>query len=175
MARRDFRRGAAAIRNARMTRWLSIPINQVAVDGTAVLAASLSAEALTLRPFTIVRTRITILQLSDQLAVTEDQVGGFGICVVSESASAAGVASVPTPLTELNSDLWFVHQTMLNSISIAGTVSIGDTRSGTQYIVDSKAMRKVNNDEDVVVVVEGSGTGDGQAISFLGRILVKLH
>ncbi len=161
--------------SGRLTEWGSIGVAQTSVDGTAILVASLNVAGLALRPFTIVRIHLEILIQSDQLAVTEAQVGGVGFCVVSDSATAAGIAAVPTPLTELGSDLWMAHQLMLNSIDIAGTVSIGDTAGGRRYTIDSKAMRKVNNDQDLALVVEGSGTGAGALITTIGRFLVKLH
>ena len=171
MARRPFRSSGSR----RQTSWASIGVIQTTVDGSASLASSGNAALLALRPFTIVRTHLEILLQSDQLAVTEAQVAAVGLMVGSDSAIAAGVASVPTPLTELESDLWYVHQTMLNSIDIAGTVSIGDTAAGRRYTVDSKAMRKVNNDQDIALVVEGSGTGDGCLVTTIGRFLIKLH
>ncbi len=144
------------------------------MDGSSIFALSLTAAELAFRPFTIVRTHLEILQQSDQLAVSEFMAAALGICVVSQSASSAGIGAIPTPLTELDSDLWLVYQPMLHQFLFASAVGF-QAMVGVRYTVDSKAMRKVNNDQDVAVVVEGSVTGEGQSISVIGRMLIKLH
>ena len=42
--------------------------------------------------------------------------------MVSDQAVAVGVSAIPTPVTELSSDLWFVHQWIMNSVG-AGDVN----------------------------------------------------
>ena len=68
----------------------------------------LNAAALALRPFTVVRTRANLIIRSDQQAASELFEVAYGETVVSEQASAAGVVSVPTPVTEDASD-WHVY------------------------------------------------------------------
>ena len=72
MPRRDFRRGAAAIRTSRLTQWLELqPIVSAVADGASVLMFSLTTAEKALRPFTIVRTRILANIVSDQVAAGE--------------------------------------------------------------------------------------------------------
>ena len=52
--------------------------------GGSVLLTSLNAVALALRSFTVTRTRGQLMVTSDQNAVTERQIGGYGHCVVSD-------------------------------------------------------------------------------------------
>ena len=158
----------------RQTQWLSIPPSTSTVDASSNLPLSLTTAELALRPFTIVRTHMTILQQSNQSVASELQVAAVGICVVSESALAVGITAVPTPITELDSDLWFVHRTLLNQFLFADATGF-NSPSGFVTTVDSKAMRKVNNDQDVAVVVEGAALGEGQLITLVGRLLIKLH
>ena len=173
---RAFKRGAAAIRQSRLTQWLDLPPTVTAFGasgGTIILSLSTAEKAL--RPFTIVRTRMLIGIVSDQLAAGENQLGALGIAVVSDQASAIGVTAVPTPVTDLSSDLWLLHQFLFNTFSIASAVGYADDGMH-QYAVDSKAMRKVQDGEDVVVVGELDGANSsGFSMTIAGRMLVKLH
>ena len=58
---------------------------------------------------TIRRTLGLVNWRSDQNSGDEEPLGAFGMCVVSNEAIAAGVASVPGPYTDADADLWFVH------------------------------------------------------------------
>ncbi len=94
----------------RETLWLSVDATRTivtAVGGT--LVTSYGAGALALRPFTIVRTRLLIFVQSDQAAAVEATFGAYGQAVVSDQVSAIGITAVPTPVTDLASDLWYVH------------------------------------------------------------------
>ncbi len=158
----------------RLTQWIAIPFGATSVDNSAVLQLKLNASALLLRPFTVIRTHMEINIISDQTAAAEDYVAALGLCVVSDSASTAGVASVPTPITEADSDLWFVHQWMMNGFDFKDATGF-QNGIGQRYVIDSRAMRKVNNDQDIVVVAEGDTAGEGALINSAGRMLVKLH
>ncbi len=172
MARRDFRRGAVAIRRSRETTWFQFLPNDftTASAGTAVLAFSLNAAALALRPFTIVRSRFEIFLRSDQAAAIESQRVGVGIAVVSDQAVAIGVTAVPTPVTDMGSNLWLLHK-----LVYADESNLTDrTRNGTGVSIDSKAMRKVEVGQDIIVVVESSPSVGGGAITTIGgRLLIK--
>ena len=158
----------------RLTSWFQFAptdVTMTASGGTVIF--SLNAAALALRPFTVVRTRFEIQVGSDQAAAIEKQVVGVGIAVVSDQAAAIGVTAVPTPITDIGSDLWFMHQLVYGDES-----SLTDrTRSSTRVSVDSKAMRKVDIGQDLVVVAEiSTAAGDSGAIVIVGgRMLVKVN
>ena len=133
---------------------------------------TLNAAALALRPFTIIRSRIDVLFQTDQLAVSETPTGALGKVVVTEKAAAAGVASLPAPLAEVDAD-WFVYQGMSSSFMFASSVGL-DGNGGMHYIIDSKAMRKVGNDDQVVTMFEARNAG-GAIMNLEGRTLIKLH
>ena len=154
--------------------FISAQLQPLTVAG-GTLTNQLNAAALALRPFTIVRTRLECWIRSDQSAASEDQVGAIGLSVVSDQAAAVGISAVPTPITDLGSDFFFVHQPMLNSfLFVSGVGVVGDR--GTRYSIDSKAMRKVDEDQTMVLVKEGEFTqGSGMEIMSIGRFLVKLH
>ena len=160
----------------RETQWLELVATEVAISGasTAVFILSLSTAEKALRPFTIVRTHFNWHVRSDQLAATEEYQSAVGMCVVSDQASAIGVTAVPTPFTDLASDLWFVHSIMANQFIFVSAIDF-EANSGISKDIDSKAMRKVEEGQDVAVVLENSSISAGSVIISAGRMLVKLH
>ncbi len=146
-------------------------VTTMTVTGGTIIG-SLNAAALALRPFTIVRSHFELLLKSDQSAATENQVAAFGLAVVSDQAAAVGVSAVPTPDTDSGSDLWFVHQYLMGAFDF--TTGTGYRNVGERYSVDSKAMRKVDIGQDLVIVAEmDSNTSSGVILFSAGRILVK--
>ena len=157
---------------ARSMIWLSIDTSTTVIASNAsVLLTTLNAGALALRPFTIVRTRAVVSWSSDQFAATEFPRGVYGRMVVTDKAASVGIGSVPAPITETDS-AWMVYQPLMDDFIFL--TSAGFKQGVQQYTIDSKAMRKVGNDEDVVGVVQETGV-QGAQISVLGRFLVKLH
>jgi len=162
----------------RETAWLGGEAFSVALaaPNTAVLASSLNALALALRPFTVVRTRGFASVSSDQSAATEDFGASLGMAVVSDQAVAVGVTAIPTPTLEDFSDLWYVYEMMLGRFAFGSAASFSDV--GVGRVIDSKAMRKVEDGQDLVLAVEGPGatfTASGSIIKVYTRILIKLH
>ncbi len=157
----------------RSMEWIAIndPLTSVA-GSAATLLFSLNAAALLRRPFTIVRTRITLHFESDQSAASETPGAAFGMGVASEPAVAAGIASLPTPLTEPNFP-WFVYEGMFSSFLFGDATGFVEP-SGRDLVIDSKAMRKVANDEDMFGAVE-TISAEGAIVGAIGRFLVKLH
>ena len=174
--RRDFVRGAAAIRSKRATLWIPFQpiVTTISAASTAVIIFSLNAAALALRPFTVVRTRGMLRVKSDQDVEDERYGGGFGIAVVSDQSVAIGATAVPTPVTDYGSDLWFVIEQIYASISSADDTGITDPL-GVERILDSKAMRKVDVGQDIIVVAESPAFGTSMDLTSAFRMLVKLH
>ncbi len=174
MARRFTRGRGRAGAPRRETAWFSFPFasNNAAASATAVLQYSLNAAALAMRPFTVVRTHFNWYCLSDQVAASETFIGNFGLAVVSDQATAIGITAVPTPATDLGSDLWFLIDQWpadFQLINANGQVPV-DSRK-----IDSKAMRRVDIGEDIVGVIEAGIGGSGVVVKTVGRMLVKLH
>jgi len=162
-------------KNVRQTFWIAPAFTSTTVaPGTPVIDTSLNAAALALRPFTIVRVRGVVVIASDQQAATEAQMAAYGEAVVSEQASAIGVTAVPTPVADGGSDLFYVYQLLLNRFKFVSSIGFDGTE-GQVYTIDSKAMRKVEDGQDVVGVIEASATGNGTQILVSTRLLVKLH
>ncbi len=148
-------------------------ITAMGAASTAVLVGSLNAAALALRPFTIVRTRGTLFMQSDQQIASEDQDVAFGQAVVSDQAVAIGITAIPTPSTDDGSDLWFVYERLFNSLVFATAAAFD--RIGVERVVDSRAQRKVQDGEDMIIVAETSSISSGAALFNYTRVLIKLH
>ncbi len=172
------RRVGGAVRGRaprRETVWFEFgpALDTVAAASTSSLIFSLNAAALALRPFTVVRTRGTLFYRSDQVIAGERYGGNFGIAVVSDQASAVGVTAIPTPITDFGSDLWFVMEQMQGSLHVA--TAVGELELGFHIALDSKAMRRVDIGQDIVVVQETAAYHLSNALEVGFRMLVKLH
>ncbi len=173
------RRSGVILRNGvarRESVWFFLPVTQLTIPSAsqAAMPLTFNAAALALRPFTVVRTRMVMLLRSDQAVASEDQEIGLGLAIVTEQATAIGVTAVPTPITDLGSDQFFVHELLFNRYLFTTAVGF-DGNGGRERIVDSKAMRKVKESDDLAVTVETTGTSEGSILIFGGRMLVKLH
>jgi len=154
--------------------WLSVDISESTLASAAAITHTMSTAEKAKRPFTVLRTRIELNFRSDQTGALETQLGAFGLCVVTDQAVGIGVSAVPTPATDIESDAWFVHQVLLNEFLFITGAGIAEN-AGRRYVIDSKAKRKVNDDEQVIIVAENLGAGGGQVLSIGGRILIQEH
>ncbi len=96
------------------------------------------------------------------------------MCVVSDEAAAVGVTAVPTPMTSVESDLWYVHEQSFDTFRF-GDQTGAQSNTGRLREIDSKAMRKVEEGQDVVLVLQNSAQSDGTISSIGGRMLVKVN
>ena len=148
------RRRTRFVRPAKSTKvWMSIGLGPTTVvTGTSlVLMGVYNALALALRPFTILRTRGLLAIASDQAIALETNSGAFSMQIITDSASAAGIASIPTPLSQPEAD-YFVYQPWEYDMVFFTGVGV-EMHGSTQYQIDSKSMRKVGLDDDIAVVV----------------------
>ena len=168
--------GARVDGKGRETFWVNqVPIQvQLASVLTASFLSSFNAAALALRPFTIVRTRGIFTARSDQSAGTESYQCALGMSIVSDQASAVGVTAVPTPFTDMVSDMFFVYEQLYGAQLFKTGVGVVEPQ-GVSMQFDSKAMRRVNDGQDIAVTVENSAIGDGLFAIVGFRMLIKLH
>ncbi len=160
--------------------WIGAGVGSTTLSSASKhFVAQLSAGALLLRPFTILRTHILVNLRTDQLTATENLIASYGHIVVTDTAAAIGVTAVPDPsgiAGDPEAD-WFVWQAMFNSffIDINGTDGIGvDGNNGVTYTIDSKAMRKVGPDDDVINMCTMTSSVGG-ILTTQGRRLIQLH
>ena len=175
MARR-FHRSVRSGSARRQTSWFSLPPVCSTVNGEGgTLLYSLTAAELAMRPFTIVRTYLEVGITSDQEAASEAQVAAIAGAVVSDEALAIGITAVPKPVQDIDSDLFWFHQSMINHWEFGSLIGF-DANGGSKYSIDSKAMRKVDLGSDVAISWEiDTGCGAGTILTAMGRLLVKLH
>ena len=170
------RRHRSLIRPAPRTKvWIGAGIAQAAITGgAATLFSSFNSIALALRPFTILRTRMVISIQSDQVSASEFSQGVFSMQIVTDSAVAAGVASIPTPLSETEA-AYFVYQPWFTNFILLDATGFAEKNGeGNNWLIDSKAQRKVGIDDDVVTIIQvRSATGVNLATE--GRMLLQLH
>ena len=178
MANRIVRSGFIRGRSSkRLTTWLrdvDSATASILAAGSSVLFASLTTEELALRPFTVVRVRGLLTVNSDQVGASEFVHGAIGFAVVSRQAVVAGVASVPTPTLEAESGLWFVHQYWAHTTVFQSATGFSEN-SQTNFEIDSKAMRKVDQGQDIVVVIENGSGNAGVEFILNFRILIKTN
>ncbi len=162
-------------RQVRETVWVPLATIQqatLAAASTALLFGGLSAGALALRPFTVIRTRGFWHVQSDQGIADERYQVAFGQAVVTTQAQAIGVTAVPTAATDADSDAFYVYDVIL------GSYNTGDTEIDSRGIYkafDSKAMRKVDDGFDLVATIETFSTSSGAVVDIFFRTLLKLH
>ncbi len=165
------------VRARRETFWLGgvTTLTSFPVAATKVLLTSLNAGALALRPFTVVRTRGLLYLRSDQVVATEEQSGAYGEAVVSEQASAVGITAVPGPVSNADSELFHVFQAIATAFFFSSAAGMGVNGAG--FVIDSKAMRKVEDGQDLITIYESdaAAVSAGQVVKTYSRLLVKLH
>jgi len=154
----------------RQTDW----VGQIPRTAFQAVAGSTAAIISTFFPgfgLTVVRTRGLFGWRSDQQAANEDQMGAVGIGLVSEQAAALGITAVPHPSTDSGWDGWLWHSYFASSV-IFNTGTSVQFDAFNQIVIDSKAMRKVDSEMRLVMVVEND-SADGILIYSAKRTLVK--
>ena len=107
---------------------------------------------------------------SDQAAAVENQIGAVGLIVVSDNAVAAGAASIPGPMTDIDHDGWFAHQTF----SQRGLFATTSSPQAFSYPLTSKGRRVSHEGEKIAVMVENFHASHGLLIALQFRILSRV-
>jgi len=132
---------------------------------------------------TVVRIRGQFLcYLTVAAAADEGFSGAVGIGLVKSPAFQAGVASVPTPITEDDDENWLWHQYfhLASSDIITGAASqdqdtVMALTAGFRAEIDSKAMRKMDSGDTLYCAVEVTEVGTCTMNWWLNcRVLAKL-
>ena len=121
---------------------------------------------------TILRVVGQLAVKTDQLSASEDQIGAFGMIVVSSRALTAGAASIPGPFSD-GADDWFVYVPIGQSFGF-GSASAFDSQHATRYMIDSKAKRVVTEGRGIAIMVENGHASAGfqafRSIRMLGMV-----
>ena len=100
---------------------------------------------------TILRTRGIVFAQLDSTAVDERVTIAVGVIIAGERAVTAGVASLPGPLNQ-GADDWIWHGYL--TVSSGAEAAINDNSLFDRLEIDSKAMRKVKEDETFVFMAQ---------------------
>ena len=175
MARRRFGGGGAQFsrQGRKLTQWSGF------TSGTAV--TNLAAATIVLdqvgipnvQEQTVVRTRGILTIINDQQAATRNVHGAFGIAIVEEPAATIGVTAVPSPISDIGSDAWFVWLPFELTNQFASAIGF-NTPAQSNFMIESKAMRKLSIEQRLVFVVENEAVAGGLNYHFSLRMLSKL-
>ena len=108
---------------------------------------------------TILRVRTMLGVGSDQVIASEQQIGAFGMIIVTDDAFAAGASAIPGPVSDPSAD-WFVYQPFIQSFQF-DTAAGFDHAAFHQYDVDSKAKRVLEATETVAIMIELASDSEG--------------
>ncbi len=118
---------------------------------------------------TILRSVGGVAIHSDQAAADEQQIGAFGLIMVTDTALALGITAIPGPFTDGSDDGWFLHVPFAQSIEFVS--GVGVLVNSVWYPFDSGAKRVNHDGTAVALVVENGGASHGLRIAFSLRML----
>ncbi len=182
MARRRFAGGVPALRQGqrRVSEWgasfdqtavIALGPNTVQLVQSFPLATLFSAGLI---PSTIVRTRGELWVHSDQSAANEMPFGALSMQVTSEPARVAGAASLLAPIIDEAADQFFVYQFFAGGNSGPSTGALFG-QPWSQFTFDSKAMRKIDDGQAIVIMMENASAAHQCEFVLKFRILFKKH
>ena len=172
--RRTFNRSSFPVGRAVRRKVLWFGTAEAAVDWTAV-AGSAKLLVLTTNiadPVTIVRNRGLLGVRSDQSVATEDQIGAWGMAVVTADAANAGAASLPGPMTD-SSFPWLMFEPFAQSFVFKSGIGVYPS-FGDMRLVDSRAMRKITEGQSLVLMYESGVNSAGVDVLANMRTLLKV-
>ena len=145
-----------------------------ATDFTTIPAASkvLLATAVQSNPGiteTVLRVLGAFAIESDQAVAREEQIGAVGLMVVTDTAAAAGVASIPGPSTDANDDGWFAHQFFMQNSFLTN-----EAPNSFIYPFNSKGRRVMEEGSLIAIVVENAHATHGLNIAWQFRMLTRI-
>ena len=157
---------------SRSTSWSLGPNGVIQRTATGSVIFAVGAQALS-DGNTVIRTRGELLiGLSAATSAVDGYSGAVGICIVTENAFNAGIASIPTPITDIVWDGWLAYQSFASKLY---GPDLGRTATVARYQLDSKAMRKIKVTDVMVAVLEATEVGSSTLnMSLETRVLVKL-
>jgi len=173
------RTGRSFVRRAtrRPVQWSNVVarIAAAAVTDAKVLAGLSALGIAFTQSVTLMRTRGTAFIHFDPTSINDVQQVGIALGVFSTDAFVAGVASVPGPLTDAGYD-WIFHKVLSMGPAVSATESETSILQSLWIEVDSKAMRKLKDNQTIGWVVEAATVSGGGSVDFAisSRHLIKV-
>ena len=162
------RRVVPVVRGKRMqAAWGPVNIRTRITGGTTPTLGSTSDAALFTERVTIARLRGSVYVHMDAGAALDTMEVALGLIVVKEPAFTAGIASVPSPIVEIEQS-WIWHHLFTMGPAVTATDDGGDISRNMRIEIDSKAQRKVQAGDILTfvwdtVILSGSPSFDGFA------------
>ncbi len=122
---------------------------------------------------THIRTVGLLTIRSDQVAADESQNGAIGMIVVSDTAAAAGVTSLPSPMSNIDSDGWLLHVPYLQHLNAGDDTGLVPNFS-TQYHFDTKAKRIIQDGYAIAMIIQND-SATGIVFSLIMRTLTMVR
>ncbi len=157
-------RGFPQVRSPRRRKAWDAGIGQVAaqtqITGSGVVIVNATALA--------AQDGLTILRVRGNLTVRvvpgaslgDGYTWAFGIGIATSAALTAGVASIPTPITEQAWDGWMFWATgSLKAMSGTVATALAAGNLFERVLIDTKAMRKIAVDEGLFGAIETTEIG----------------
>jgi len=120
------------------------------------------------------RTRGVLNVSSDQAATQEFVSGALGAMVATDTAIAAGIASLPDPVTDQDDDGWLLWMPFMGLLQgVQGTTGVDLMPTSLNFEFDSKAMRKVEEGYGVIFVVANATAGFGMSVALSISVLTS--
>ncbi len=173
MARRFHSNSGMARAPRRLTQWISKTVNftDFTAAQTLQLMSFSQAELAGFVPCTLIRTVGMMVVAADTNFITNQiYSGAVGACLVRDDARAAN--AIPDPFDEASDDVWFWHQFFA---AVIDDRADSDLVVSQNFVVDSKAQRKIVDGDAIVFSGQGGGEADGFDVALYLRVLLKLH
>ncbi len=104
---------------------------------------------------TLRRVRGWASAISDTVAASEAYLGAMGIAIVSDTALALGITALPGPFTDINDDIWLFWMGFGGNVTLLDSTGVVVQPPYIQ-LIDNRAMRRVEEGQAVVVMVENA-------------------
>ena len=174
---RSFRSPRTGNSARRRVSWSIGPSGSINITASVAALFPVAAQAL-LDDLTLVRTRAELLVFLTLAggASGEGFRWAFGMANVSENAAGIGATAVPSPITDIAWDGWFVHQQgQIVQVAAEGAAQFEGPHN-QRVSIDSKAMRKTHATDVIVGAFETTELGAGAEMTAMleTRLLDKL-
>ncbi len=123
---------------------------------------------------TIVRVRGSYQMLLDPSAAEDVKMIGLGLIIATDVAITAGAASLPSPTEDPDAPwLWVVYHTLVSGDATAQNGA--DINQAVRGVIDSKAMRRVTTNENLVFLIDAVNNGGTPVanVSGVARVLIQ--
>ncbi len=169
--RRSNFRIASRSSSKRQTEWVNLNFDAAVLSAVSSTLFTTSFVPL-VSGLTLIRMRGELIVSSLMNAATDAMTIAVGCILVSDEAVAAGVASIPSPITDADDD-WLYYQWCSVQSGVLGAPGQG---TEFRFNVDNKAMRRFPAGKTLVAVAEASSEGGTVVTDFIFncRGLIKL-